>query len=120
MPSLNCIKILGNLKFLSHGLKLPIRFHSAGGIPVTQHYDQAFKPTDKIAIPRLIPPWFIPAEIPNKYYQDTCDKIGGDFKDLRPINHRLPPASSSPGPTAATDGSGGDKAPPDRASRCPW
>ena len=27
------------------------------------------------------PPWFMAAEIPNKYYQDSCDKIGKEFKD---------------------------------------
>ncbi len=82
MPSLNCIKILGNVKFLSHGLKLPVNFRHPQGKPAAQHYEQAFKPTDKIAIPRLIPPWFLPAEIPNRYYQDTCDTIGGNFKDF--------------------------------------
>jgi hypothetical protein len=82
MPALNPIKILGNLKFLSHGLKLPVNFQHPQGNPAAKQYEQAFKPADHLAIPKLIPPWFLPAEIPNKYYQDTCDTIGGNFKDF--------------------------------------
>ena len=82
MPGIQPIKILGNLKFLSHGLKLPVDFKKPQGDPAGKHYRDAFKPQDRIAIPRLIPPWFLPAEIPNKYYQDDCDKIGQNFKDF--------------------------------------
>ena len=82
MPPLNFIKILGNLKFLSHNLKLPVDFKKPQGDPKGKQYGDAFKPADRIAIPHLIPPWFQPAEIPNKYYQDACDKIGNDFKEL--------------------------------------
>lgn len=82
MPGLNCIKILGNLKFLSHGLKLPVDFKHPQTYPESEQYPKAFKASDMMAIPKLIPPWFLPAEIPNKYYQDTCDKIGGNFKDF--------------------------------------
>ena len=28
-----------------------------------------------------MPPWFLPAEMPNKYYQDSCDTIGNNFKE---------------------------------------
>ncbi len=82
MPGLNPIKILGNLKFLSHGLKLPVNFQHPQGNPDAKQYSQAFKPSDLVAVPKLIPPWFLPAEIPNKYYQDTCDTIGGNFKEF--------------------------------------
>ena len=37
---------------------------------------------DLVAIPTLIPPWFMPSEIPNKYHQESCDKIGKEFKDF--------------------------------------
>ena len=82
MPGLSFIKILGNLRFLSHSFKLPVDFKKPQGDPAGKQYNDAWKPADRIAIPSLIPPWFMPAEIPNKYYQDTCDKIGNDFKEL--------------------------------------
>jgi hypothetical protein len=76
------MKPLGGVKFLSHNLKLPAKFKAASGDPGKAHYDRAWKPADKIAVPQLIPPWFMPAEQGNKYYQDTCDKVGKDFKDF--------------------------------------
>src|SRR2546426_2902229 len=82
MPGLQPIKILGNLKFLSYGLKLPVDFHAPSGTIPGKHYHDAFTPEDRIAVPKLIPPWFFPAEVPNKYYQDTCDTVGKDFKDF--------------------------------------
>jgi hypothetical protein len=83
MPGISPIKILGNLIFFSKSYKLPISFNKPSGDPKGKQYGDAWKvPDDKIAIPSLIPPWFMPAEMPNKYYQDTCDKVGNDFKDL--------------------------------------
>ena len=61
------------------GLKLPIQFKAPQGDPGKDHYGKAFKPSDKGATPQLMPPWFMPAEPGNKYYQDSCDKIGNDF-----------------------------------------
>jgi hypothetical protein len=82
MPPLNTINILADLKFLSHGLKLPnTEFKKPSQSFASDHYGKAFQPADKIAIPSLIPPWFMPQE-PNKYYQDECDTIGKGFKDL--------------------------------------
>jgi hypothetical protein len=78
MPPLQFIKILGNLKFLSHGLKLPSEWKGSNSIrPETQ-----FNPDHRLAIPTLIPPWFMPQEIPNKMHQESCDKIGQNMKDL--------------------------------------
>jgi hypothetical protein len=82
MSTLSFIKILGNLKFFSHMLKLPVEFERPSGNPAGEHYGKAWKPEDKIAIPKLIPPWFMPAEIPNKYYQQQCDDIGKGMKDF--------------------------------------
>ena len=83
MPGLTTIKILGNVKFLSHNLHLPTGFKHPQGKPNADQYLQSFKkPDDYNAVPQVIPPWFIPAEIPNKYYQDTCDTIGKNFKDF--------------------------------------
>ncbi len=81
MPPVQFIKPLGGVKFLSHGHKLPVQFKAASGDPAAGHYSRAWKPEDKVAIPQLIPPWFMPAE-PNKYYQESCDKIGQNFKDF--------------------------------------
>src|SRR5690242_20210804 len=80
MPGLTTIKILGNLKFFGGGLQLPNTDWKKGSD--AKMYSDAFKPADKVAIPSVIPPWFKPAEVPNKYYQDTCDKIGQGFKEL--------------------------------------
>src|SRR5256885_1791388 len=78
MPGLTFIKILGNLKFFSHGLKLGTEWKSSHSIK-----DEAqFHSGDREAIPQLIPPWFMPSEIPNKYHQESCDKIGKEFKDF--------------------------------------
>ena len=82
MPGLSFIKILGNIRFLSHQLKLPVDFKKPQGDPAGNHYRDAWRPEDRVAVPQLIPPWFMPAETPNKAYQDTCDKIGNDFKEL--------------------------------------
>jgi hypothetical protein len=82
MPPLTLVKTLGGVKFLSHSLKLPGQFKAASGSPAKEHYDKCWKDEDKIAVPQLIPPWFKPAESSNKYYQDTCDKIGQNFKDF--------------------------------------
>ncbi len=81
MPGLQFIKILGNLKFLSAGLQLPIDWQAPSGDPGAKQYSDSIKPSEKVAVPQLIPPWFMPAE-PNKYFQDSCDKVGKDFKDL--------------------------------------
>jgi hypothetical protein len=82
MPPLTLVKPAGGVVFLGHGLKLPSQFTAPSGDPAADHYKKAWKPEDKIAIPQLIPPWFMPAESGNKYYQDTCDKIGNDFKSF--------------------------------------
>jgi hypothetical protein len=81
MPGLQFIKILGNLKFFGASLKLPINWQAPHGDPGGKQYSDSLPAADKIAVPQLIPPWFMPAE-PNKYFQDSCDKIGKDFKDL--------------------------------------
>jgi hypothetical protein len=82
MPPLQTVKILGNLKFFAAGLKLPVDFKPPQGDPGGKQYGDAFKPGDRVAVPSLIPPWFMPAEMPNKYYQDACDTIGNNMKEL--------------------------------------
>jgi hypothetical protein len=81
MPPLNPIKILGNVVFLGKNLKLPVDWNAPSGDPAGKQYGDSIKPSEKVAAPQLIPPWFMPKE-PNKYFQDSCDKVGKDFKDL--------------------------------------
>lgn len=80
MPPLQVIKPAGQAIFLAHSLKLPSQFQAPSGNTGQDHYKKAFKSSDLGASPQLIPPWFMPAEPGNKYYQDSCDKIGNDFK----------------------------------------
>jgi hypothetical protein len=75
------IKILGNLKFFSHSLKLPQGWQAPSGDPGGKQYSDALKASEKIAIPQLIPPWFM-AQEPQKYFQDSADKIGKEFKSF--------------------------------------
>ena len=80
MAGITSIKILGNLKFFSHGLTL-------GTSDRTDKYSisDVGSMVDKGALqatPSLIPPWFKPKEIPNKYDQKACDDIGKNFKDF--------------------------------------
>ncbi len=83
MPSLCPIKIVGNLVFLGHGLKLPTTAswkQPSGDVPSKQYIDGITLP--KIAgFPKLIPPWFLPQN-PHTYHFDACDKVGKFFKDL--------------------------------------
>jgi len=82
MPPVQFMKPLGGVKFLSHNLKLPAQFQAPAGDPGQDHYKRCWKDSDKVAVPQLIPPWFMPAEQNNKYYQDSCDKIGQNFKEF--------------------------------------
>lgn len=82
MPALTLIKPLGQTAFFAHQFKLPVDFKPARGFPNVDHYPQAFQERDLGVSPQLMPPWFLPAEPGNKYYQETCDKIGKEFKDF--------------------------------------
>lgn len=79
MPGLTTIKILGNLKFFSAGKKLPVQWQAPSGSDGSKQYGDALKPDEKVAMPQVIPPWFMPAE-PTKYFQDSADKIGNEMK----------------------------------------
>ena len=81
MPPLNMIKILGHVKFLSHGLKLPTDsdWKQPQGDPDAPQYGDALTPQQKIAIPKLIPPFFMPQNM-NKLHQQSCDDIGSEMK----------------------------------------
>jgi hypothetical protein len=81
MPGLQFIKILGNLKFFSAGLKLPVQWKAPSGKDGSKQYGDSLKPSEKAAAPQLVPPWFMPAE-PQKYFQDSCDKVGNEFKSF--------------------------------------
>jgi len=75
------IKMAGHAKFLSHGLKLPAKWKDPSGDPAGKHYGDAIKPEEKVAVPKLIPPFFLPHNM-NKYHQQTCDDVGKIYKEI--------------------------------------
>ena len=76
MPALNFIKILGNLKFFAVGLKLPINFDEK------YYKDRNPEQGEQGNMPQTMPPWFMAPHPGYKYQQDSCDKIGQNFKDF--------------------------------------
>ena len=84
MPGLSPIKILGNLKFLSAGLKLPTAKASGGATGWSEKYfrDRDQESGEMTGAPQLIPPWFMPQKMGYKHHQKSCDKVGQDFKDF--------------------------------------
>ena len=82
MPPINGIKILGHLKMASHMLKLPnSKWEQPSGDHPSKAYGQCISASEQIAIPKTIPPVFMPTN-PNKYHQDSCDEVGQAFKDF--------------------------------------
>jgi hypothetical protein len=84
MPGLSPIKPLGNLKFLSNGLKLPTGKASgdAKGWGEKFFRDRDREPGEMSAAPQLVPPWFIPQKPGYKPHQKSCDEVGKGFKDF--------------------------------------
>ncbi len=84
MPSIMPIKILGHVKFSSHMLKLPpdSEWQQPQGNPAAQQYNDALDPAEKIAIPKVFPPYFLPQNM-QKYHMDACNDIGKITKDFQ-------------------------------------
>src|SRR5262249_7931424 len=84
MPGLSPIKILGNLKFLSAGLKLASQKGSgeAKSWRESSFRDRDPKPGEMAAFPKTIPPWFMPRKPGYEPHQKSCDEVGKNFKDL--------------------------------------
>jgi len=82
MPPLMFIKKLGGAKFLTHGLKLPGQYKPPSGPTAQEQFDKAWGEGNKLAVPKLMPPWFMPAAPGNKSFQDTCDKLGKSFQEF--------------------------------------
>lgn len=82
MPPLMFVKTLGQPVFASYNLKLPSQFKPPSGNTAEDHYKKAFKDSERNCMPQLIPPWFTPAQSGIKYYVDSCDKVGNDFKSI--------------------------------------
>jgi hypothetical protein len=83
MPGISPIKILGGLKFASASLTLPTKEKSKN--TKEKWSEKYFKDRDKAEMdgtPELIPPWFTPRKPGYKPHQESCDKIGKDFKDF--------------------------------------
>ena len=81
MPPLTLIKPAGNLVFFAKGHKLPVKWSQPSGAKGSQ-FTNAFKDSEKAAMPTMMPPWFTPAIAGNKYSADQCDTIGKGFKEL--------------------------------------
>jgi hypothetical protein len=82
MPGISPIKILGNLKFFSSQLKLPTKGAASGSKAWSSKYHDDRHSPDMGAAPQTIPPWFMPQRPGFKYHQESCDKVGKDFKDF--------------------------------------
>ena len=81
MPPLSFIKPVGGALFLAKGYKLPIQWKDPAGA-AAQQFSDAFQASEKAAMPKMIPPWFMPAIPGNKYSADSCDEIGKGMKEL--------------------------------------
>lgn len=83
MPGLSAIKILGDAKFASHGLKLPTSasWQQPKGDPNEQQYIDGIGQANRGGVLQLIPPWFTPQNW-HKYHVDSCNTVGKQFKQL--------------------------------------
>jgi hypothetical protein len=86
MPPLQTLKILGNLIFFSKQYKLPVATATANGGDKgwSNDYfkDRKQEQGEMMGIPQTIPPWFMPQKPGYKPHQDSCDKVGKNFKDF--------------------------------------
>ncbi len=53
----------------------------ASGDPEAGQYGDSLEPSERIGVPSLIPPWFMPQNN-NTYFQEACDDVGGTFKEV--------------------------------------
>ena len=83
MPGLTLNKPIGHAKFASHGLKMPTQaaWRQPRGEHPERHYGDAFPDEDKVANPRLAPPFFTPQN-DNRHHQASCDSVGQFFRNL--------------------------------------
>lgn len=83
MPPLAPTKRIGHAKFASHRLKLPpdSTWQQPQGEPAAPHYRDAILPHEKVAIPKVFPPFFTPQN-QHVYHQDSCNVIGQFCKDF--------------------------------------
>ncbi len=84
MPGLSPIKILGNLKFMSAGLKLPTQKASGDAKGWSESYfrNRDQEKGEMSGVPQTIPPWFMPQKPGYKPHQKSCDEVGKNFKDF--------------------------------------
>lgn len=82
MPGLSPIKILGNVKFLAAGLKLPSKGAAGGAEAWSNKYFKDRDQAEMGAAPQTIPPWFMPQRPGYKHHQKSCDQVGKNFKDF--------------------------------------
>jgi hypothetical protein len=84
MPSLILIKPLGYAKFASHMLKMPpaADWRQPAGNPAAPQYGDAIVPPEKVAIPKVFPPYFMPQNM-HKHHQNSSNDIGQKAKDFQ-------------------------------------
>ncbi|MDX9720759.1 MAG: hypothetical protein RBU37_08420 [Myxococcota bacterium] len=82
MPSLTLIKPLGWGVFMSKGHKLPTKadWKQPQGNPDAEQYRDGVGLLNWVAIPQGVP--FFTPQNPQKYHQDSCNKIGKEYKDF--------------------------------------
>ncbi|TMA25774.1 MAG: hypothetical protein E6J78_16315 [Deltaproteobacteria bacterium] len=84
MGTLSVIKILGHLKFMSAGLKLPTAKAASGDGFSNKYYKDRDPDSDGSPVaPNQIPIPFLQPQKPGySHQQKTCNKIGKDFQDF--------------------------------------
>jgi hypothetical protein len=84
MANLVIINILGHLRFMAAGLKLPTSasWQQPSGNPGGPHYGRSLQVSNgMVGVPTCIIPMFVPQN-PQKYHQQSCDTVGQAFKDF--------------------------------------
>ncbi|MBH23424.1 MAG: hypothetical protein CMH57_02960 [Myxococcales bacterium] len=88
MPPISPIPIISHALFMSKGLKLPTDDgweqpqNQGPDNPSADQYSDALSPDEMIAIPKVIPPQFMPQNM-NKYHMDSCNDVGAKFKKFQ-------------------------------------
>jgi hypothetical protein len=77
MPAPSFLKMIGNAIFFSQGLQLPTKEWQE-----KYYKDRKQEDGEQGNAPQCMPPWFVAPHPGYKYQQDTCDKIGKNYKDF--------------------------------------
>ena len=78
-PQAAMMQQLAKLKFSSFGIALPTDWEEPSGDPDAQQYFDAFEPSERVAVPPIVPPGLFVAASVNKYHCDTAQEISDKF-----------------------------------------